>query len=345
MPTASSTYDVHAYPSYHRHQQEIIPSNAQPLSSHNTPYSDTQYPYQRPFRAASPEDLLPLSSSAGPMSGGASRSRGARALQTTEQTRHQRVQQTLHERMQDLRTSSRRERRSRGVLVDAWLKCNALPDGFDSDEDAAGRWGGIDEVSRSESPGGKEMNDPGDAGEAARRISDGLRHIGRALDGVQLPKQRKRLRVTDGMEVERPTRGAERERERDAPSSAVRPEPPTNILKAERPAPSFIQDEKEPAPAPKPKRGGKPKGAARAKAEAKANDAASQSSATASKRRKKPTRKGGDEEGSKYGEKGIPVEVFLKSTGEEPRSEASGAVDDEMSGVEETGPAEVDKVE
>ena len=70
--------------------------------------------------------------------------------------------------------------------MDAWIKCNALPSGFDSDSDSAGRWGGIDDVNGS---------GDGDAGDAAKAISDGLRHIGAALDGVHLPKQRKRLRV------------------------------------------------------------------------------------------------------------------------------------------------------
>ena len=267
------------------------------------------------------------SSVAGPASGGVTRTR-TRPLQSTEQSRQQRVQYELHRRMQGLRARSRRDRRKRGVLVDAWLKCNLLPDDFDSDDDDAGRWGGVDVVYRTPTPGGKSDHaGPEDAGEAARNISEGLRHIGRALDGVHLPKQRTRLRLDTVMDAPVVARA-------DVPPSAVRLEPASAIVRS-----AMLTSNADDLP-PKLKKQTKPRAKPRmsAVADLKSADTASLSSTTGGRRRRKPAVKktgdGGDGDG-RHGEKGIPVKEFLRDVGDEPRSEASGLPDeDAMSGME-----------
>ena len=333
----TSTYDVHAYPPYQRSEKVCgptshSPNSVQPFLSQQ-PYSDTQYPYQRSFNANSPEPIMPPSSVLGPASGGNTRTR-TRQPQTTEQTRQRRVQETLNHHIKDHRTASRRERRKRGILVDSWIKCTMLPDEFDSDEDSAGRFGGIDEISRSHSPSNRDFHDPGDAGEAAKQISEGLRHISKVLDGVDLPKQRKRLRLDAGLSEVPATSKTTNE-----PTSAVRTEPPSSTLRS-GPTPG-TQDDKDPVA--KVKRGGRTRGKAKA-GDAKNSAAASPSPVTAPKKRRRAAAKKGGEvaegESSKIGERGIPLESFLKSTAEGPRSEASGAPEEagEMSGVEESGP-------
>lgn len=233
--------------------------------------------------------------------------------------------------MQDRRADSRRQRRKRGVLIDSWVKTNLLPDEYDSDNDSAGRVGGIDDVSRSHSPARKDFHDPGDAGEAAKQISDSLRHIGKALDGVHLPKQRKRLR--GDASLGEPTTVSKAPHD---PPSTVRAEPFSSTFRG---GPSMgPQDDTEVVT--KVKRGGKPRAKAKP-GEGKTSGGASPSSAAAPKKRRKPavkkTGEAAESEGSKIGERGIPVELFLKDAGDEPRSEASGPPDDagEMSGVEE----------
>lgn len=90
QPGTESAQDIsnHSATSNHEHIRQTSYANhldmlpGAPAVLTSTPYSDAQYPYQRPF---SPEP--PMSSTAGPASGGAQRSRPRPPPQSTEQVR------------------------------------------------------------------------------------------------------------------------------------------------------------------------------------------------------------------------------------------------------------------
>ncbi|KAI9713015.1 MAG: hypothetical protein M1828_001489 [Chrysothrix sp. TS-e1954] len=143
-------------------------------------YSGPSYPYHRPVMT-SPD----------PPSGG----RRSKPAPSTEQLRRERVKELLYERIQDVRLEKRRERRRRGVLTDAWMKCNALPDGWDSDDDVRDGLGGLDEFevidTTDEKSGKRIVARDGDIGEHSRRVAQSLREIGHALDHISIPKPQK----------------------------------------------------------------------------------------------------------------------------------------------------------
>lgn len=117
--------------------------------------------------------------------------------QTIEQSRRERVNRLMYERVQVDRRSIRHERRRRGVVMDAWIKCGVLPDGWDSEEDESGHWGGVDNLSTPLHPGNNEKGeavDAGDVGDYAKRIARGFRKLGRVWGSTSappLPKKRK----------------------------------------------------------------------------------------------------------------------------------------------------------
>lgn len=180
-----------------RIQQPIVGSQKSVVN--RTPYIDTQHPYDIMPQPGSPDAAPPSSVAA---SGGAIRTR-ARPQYVIEQSRRDRVSSALYDRMQQLRREKRHERRQRGALFDAWMKCNVLPSGYDSEEDEPGRFAGIDEISTLRTMGVENEDkdyDPveaGDAGAAATQISKSFKRIARVIDGVKVPRLPERVRVSE----------------------------------------------------------------------------------------------------------------------------------------------------
>lgn len=144
-------------------------------------------------QTVSPE---PGSRNAPPASGGATRTR-ARPQLTVEQSRRERITYTLYQRMQELRKYKSRERRRRGAMVDAWIKCKMLPGDYDSEEDEPGRWAGVDVVTalrtaEANADRHDEPVDAGDAGATAKKLARGFSRLARVVDGVKVTRPRGR---------------------------------------------------------------------------------------------------------------------------------------------------------
>lgn len=92
--------------------------------------------------------------------------------------RQRRINNLLNRNIYALQKEKRRERSHRSIVVDAWMKCAALPDGWNSEDDEDNRWGGIDNINARD-----DASD--DVGERSSTISRGLRRIARLLDGQQ----------------------------------------------------------------------------------------------------------------------------------------------------------------
>lgn len=135
---------------------------------------------------------LPLSGAAPAQASGSKRQRPLTAHQVAmEQSRRERVEYLLDKSMRALQASSLKERSRRGVIVDAWMKCCELSDGWDSEVDGEdGQMGGISDVLR-------HYDDEDDIGERARGFARGFRRVGRSLDGLKIGTTTKRKRRTE----------------------------------------------------------------------------------------------------------------------------------------------------
>lgn len=93
----------------------------------------------------------------------------------------------------------KKELHQRGSLLDAWIKCKGLPDGYDSDEDAFGRRGGIDEIglhaSSKKADDAHDLSDMenvpyGDIGARATLLAHAFSKVGKVLDRVRVRRPR-----------------------------------------------------------------------------------------------------------------------------------------------------------
>ena len=184
MPEQSSHHS-----SPHPHNQEAIRGNGPPLlpsNSHN-PYNDPQIPYSIDGQLSSP-----VGASGTPTVPQLAGNKRPRATATAEQTRKERVRCLLDEQVHEERAHKRHVRARRGPLIDSWVKCSMLPDGWDSDEDELGRWawGGFDEIVRPTSAQQVQKSDEigyGDVGDQARQLARGLRCVKSVLEYMMKP--------------------------------------------------------------------------------------------------------------------------------------------------------------
>lgn len=207
-------------------------------------YDDSRNPYHPMEGIATSPSLAPAS--VAPSVGG---KRSRNTAPTIEQTRRERVNRLLYDKIRDNRQIKRRQRRQRGVVLDAWVKCSVLPSAWDSGSDDMSPWGGLDDfrpptLANSRLDGGDDLT-VGDVGHYAKHISRGFRRVGRILGGpnnLHLPKRR---RIDD-----RTARGFLATATLEDASGAlpsqhrpIRPAPPTDVD----------------VPVPKPKRAYKPR--------------------------------------------------------------------------------------
>lgn len=95
--------------------------------------------------------------------------------------RQRRATFLLEKSVYEIQKEKRRERKRRGVVIDAWIKCNSLPPNWNSDEDERGRLGGIDEVRTDDEDNGDDLYD--DVGERRSTFARAFGKIARALNG------------------------------------------------------------------------------------------------------------------------------------------------------------------
>jgi len=139
--------------------------------------------------------------------------------QAIEQSRRMQVDRLLWTNMHRIQSRKRKERKRRGVVVDAWVKCVRLPDGWDSEDDVGGRLGGVDDITRvgpravagavSGTNGGTagqgdaastQEEEWGDVGARAGVVARSFRRVGKKLDGIIIGGhgQRRRWARADG---------------------------------------------------------------------------------------------------------------------------------------------------
>ena len=300
---------------------------------HDSPHHDFQNPYisyETNTNPPSPTGVSHSMANAAPAGG-----KRSRPGVSAEQSRRERVNRLLYEHMQEERQMKRSERRKRGVFLDSWIKCSALPESWDSEEDEYHRLGGMDEVGSLGTDANLEnLNGylAGDAGYRAKIMARGFKRIGRIMDGVGAPKASRR-RQAEGKSRKSNARSKMPSHAQDGASAGGTSSQHRQL----RPAPAPEED----TPAPKPKRAYK----ARAPKVASKDDRESsiplgqggESSSNFYVRGAAPSRavsgsgrRGGrskksdhsvKEDGLLKSEQGVPVEQFLKGEEDAPRAE------------------------
>lgn len=127
---------------------------------------------------------------------GESQRRKIRSHVTVEQQRRQRVDILLYERTKQEQSERRKERRNKGVIMDAWIKCLTLPPDWDSDDDAMHRMGGLDDLNKTsrrvpffgDDPTADAGTSFGDVGDRAKSIAQAARRVARNLDGAAMTR-------------------------------------------------------------------------------------------------------------------------------------------------------------
>lgn len=123
--------------------------------------------------------------------------------QAADKSRRDRAAYVLDQSMRTTQRGSLRERRHRGVIVDTWLKCRTLPDGYDSEDDKIGRGAGPHEVTEEELNASEAAKSAmvGDIGAQDEVLAKAWRKLGRNM-GV--PAFARRSRTTHRAAVPKP---------------------------------------------------------------------------------------------------------------------------------------------
>lgn len=103
--------------------------------------------------------------------------------QAADRSRRDRAAYVLDQSMRTTQKASMRERRHRGVIVDAWLKCRTLPDGYDSDDDKLGRAAGLHDVADDDvdATDAAKLAFVGDIGAQDEVLAKAWRKLGRTM--------------------------------------------------------------------------------------------------------------------------------------------------------------------
>jgi len=115
--------------------------------------------------------------------------------QAADKSRRDRAAYVLDQSMRATQRGSLRERRHRGVIVDAWLKCRTLPDGYDSEDEKIGRAAGPVEVTEEELNASEAAKSAmvGDIGAQDEVLAKAWRKLGRNMG---IPAFTRRSRTT-----------------------------------------------------------------------------------------------------------------------------------------------------
>jgi len=114
--------------------------------------------------------------------------------QAADKSRRDRAAYVLDQSMRTTQKGSIRERRYRGVILDAWLKCRTLPDGYDSEDDKHGNAAGPHEITDDElnASAAAKSDLTGDIGAQDEVLAKVWRKLGRNMG---IPAFAKRSRV------------------------------------------------------------------------------------------------------------------------------------------------------
>jgi hypothetical protein len=113
-----------------------------------------------------------------------------------EKNRQTRAAEVLEKSMRSTQRAAARERRHRGVFMDAWIKARALPADYDTDEDELNRPAGIDDI-----PGDQSANEDtetfvhltaiGDVGAQTETFTKAFRTLGKAMEIPAFTRRRR----------------------------------------------------------------------------------------------------------------------------------------------------------